>query len=422
MKKFYTSLKTVWDFFKTFIKWLLCAGTVGVVGGGAGALLSLGVEYMTKIREGAPWLLYFLPVGGLLTVGLYRLSHREGCAGTDLVIESVRSAERVPTRMGPLVLISTLITHLFGGSTGKIGAALQMGGSVGATVGRWLRLDEKDLRILTMCGMSAAFGALYQIPLTAAFFAMEVISVGVIYYTAFFPCAVASLTGRMVAGALGARPLFPGPVSIPPLSFSPFFKVTVLAALCAGVSILFCMALYKGRKWYGKFFPDPYVRIAAGGLLMILFTLLSGSGDYNGTSFAVIGRAVAGEARPEAFALKILATALTMGAGYKGGEVAPAFFVGATFGCFAGGLLGLNPGFGAAVGLICVFCGAVNCPMASVVLSVELFGGGGLLFFGLACAVSFMLSGYYGLYGSQKIVYSKLRPDFIDRKIEINQK
>jgi H+/Cl- antiporter ClcA len=175
--------------------------------------------------------------------------------------------------------------------------------------------------------------------------------------------------------------------------------------------------MQKSGKWYRRFLPNPFIRIIIGAFLMIAFTYAAGGRDYNGAGIEVIERAIAGFARPEAFVLKILATAITLGAGFKGGEVAPTFFIGATFGCVVGGLFGLDPGFGAAVGLVALFCGVVNCPMASVILSVELFGAEGLLLFGLACAVSYMLSGYYGLYSSQKIMYSKLKPNYININI-----
>ena len=161
-------------------------------------------------------------------------------------------------------------------------------------------------------------------------------------------------------------------------------------------------------------FPNPWIRVVVGGAAIILLTYVVGTGDYNGAGMEVIQRAVSGEARPEAFLLKMAFTAITIGAGFKGGEVVPTFFVGATFGCVAGGLLGIPPGFAAAIGLVAVFCGAVNCPIASVVLSVELFGADAMLYFAIACAISYVLSGYCGLYSSQTILYSKLRAEFIN--------
>ena len=161
--------------------------------------------------------------------------------------------------------------------------------------------------------------------------------------------------------------------------------------------------------------PNTYLRIAIGGVAIILLTLLIGTRDYNGSGVDVIVNAIeSGKANPEAFVLKIIFTAITINTGFKGGEIVPTFFIGATFGCTAAPLLGLDPAFGAAVGLVALFCGVVNCPVASILLSFELFGGGGLILFAVACGVSYMLSGYYGLYSSQKIMYSKTKPEFIN--------
>lgn len=408
-------LKATWNYINTLIKWLLIASIVGIISGGVGTLFYHSVEYAAQSQQRYPWLLWLLPLGGVGIVGLYHLCKMSDDLGTDLVIDSIRSAKRIPARMAPLIFFSTALTHLLGGSAGRLGAALQIGGSLGSLIGRWIRLDEKDLRIITMCGMSGVFAALFATPLTAAIFSMEVISVGVIYYVAFIPCIISALIGFCIATAYGVKPVLSVLVNIPPISILATIQVIALSALCAALSIAFCTALLKSRKWLRKFFPNAYIRVMAGALFIMAVTYLVGSRDYNGVGTAVIERAVAGIAQPEAFALKILVTAVTLGAGFKGGEIAPTFFIGATFGCVAGGLLGLPPAFGAAIGLIALFCGVVNCPIASLFLSVELFGAQGLLLFGVACAVSYMLSGYYGLYSSQRIVYSKLEPHLINR-------
>ena len=190
--------------------------------------------------------------------------------------------------------------------------------------------------------------------------------------------------------------------------------VLVLAIGCALVSILFCRGLRETGRMAARLLPNPYWRAAIGGALIIGLTLLAGSTDYNGAGMELVERAVSGEANAWAWLLKLLFTAVTIGFGFKGGEVVPSFFVGACFGCVLGGLLGLPAGFGAAIGLVAVFCGVVNCPFASIFLSIELFGAGGLLYFAVACAVSYLLSGYCGLYSSQTILYSKMRAEFIN--------
>ena len=194
-----------------------------------------------------------------------------------------------------------------------------------------------------------------------------------------------------------------------------FDRVILLGVACAAVSRLFCYTLHFMEHTVPKLLPNPWVRVFAGGVLVIGFSYLFGVGRYNGAGMSVITAAVEqGQALPWDFLCKIFLTALTLACGFKGGEVVPTFFIGATLGCVLGSLLGIPTGFAAALGLVCVFCGAVNCPIASVILSIELFGAGQLVYFALACGVAYMLSGYFGLYSSQKILYSKLRTEFIN--------
>ena len=282
-------------------------------------------------------------------------------------------------------------------------------------MGRLLRLEEKDRHIITMCGMSAVFSALFGTPVTAAVFSMEVVSVGVMYYVAFLPCILSAVIAHLLAGSLGAAPAALPAVEMAEPAALPLVQTGALAALCAGVSILFCVALHQSERWGKRLLPNPYLRAAAGGALLIGMVWLAGTRDYCGAGLEVISRAMEGEALPWAFALKILFTAVSLGAGFKGGEIVPTLFIGAVFGNAAGGLLGLDPAFGACIGMVALFCGVVNCPVASLLLGLELFGGQGLVWFAVASAVSYLLSGYYSLYSSQKIVYSKLHPDYIDR-------
>ena len=191
-------------------------------------------------------------------------------------------------------------------------------------------------------------------------------------------------------------------------------RVFALAALCAGVSILFCVVLKYTSAFYASCFKNSYLRAACGGILVAVFAMILRSQDYLGAGTQIITRAFAGEAVPLAFLLKIIFTAITLEAGFKGGEIVPTFFIGATFGCTAGALLGLNPSLAAAVGMLCLFCGVTNCPITTLFLSLELFGARGLLWYFLATAVSYMLSGYFSLYSKQKIMYSKVAPEFID--------
>ena len=394
------------------LKWIVVGGLVGGVGGVVGALFHLGVNYATSVRLAHPWVLYLLPLGGLVIAGLYRLCKLEG-KGTNAVIESVHFGSDVPVLLVPLIFVSTVITHLCGGSAGREGAALQIGGGIGYRTGRLLHLGEKDLPLATLCGMSGVFSALFGTPLTATVFALEVISVGVLYYAGLVPCITAAMTGYLISLLLGVPPTR-FTVAMPALDAWTMLLVLVLAILCALVSILFCRGLHITEHLAARLVKNSYLRAAAGGVVIIALTLLLGTTDYNGAGMDVIQRALNGQANGWAWLLKLLFTAVTIGCGFKGGEVVPSFFVGAAFGCWVGTLLGLPPAFAAAIGLVAVFCGAVNCPIASVVLSVEMFGAEGMLYFAMACAISYVLSGYCGLYSSQTILYSKLRAEFIN--------
>ena len=400
-------------YLSALVKWLALALATGGICGGVGAAFHMGIHQAELLRGRFPWLLWCLPLAGLAIVAFYKLTRTEG-QGTNAVIDVVHLGKGLPVLLLPAIFVGTVLTHLCGGSAGREGAALQMGGTIGYHVGGFFRLDDRDMRTATMVGMAAFFTALFGTPLAATVFAMMVVSVGVFYHAAFLPCLTASLTAYGVSRLLGVAPTRFA-VAAPGLEAATLLRVAALAALCALVSILFCRTIHFAEKQMARRFPNPWLRVAAGGLAVIALTLACGTTDYNGAGMDVVTRAVEeGEAFPAAFLLKLLFTAVTLSAGFKGGEVVPSFFVGATFGCVAGPLLGLPAGFAAAVGLISVFCGAVNCPLASIFLSVELFGDGGLLYFAVACGLSYLLSGYSGLYSSQTILYSKLKAQYIN--------
>lgn len=394
-------------------KWLALAAVAGVVCGFIGSAFHISVGYVTVLRGAHGWLLWLLPAAGLAIVGVYRLFGTEG-EGTNDIIDAVHLGKPLPVLLLPSIFIGTVLTHLCGGSAGREGAALQMGGTIGYWAGRLFRLDDRDTRTATLCGMAAFFSALFGTPLAATMFAIMVISVGNFYHTAFIPCFAASLVSYGISMWLGVAPTR-FVVAVPSLAPANLLEVAVLAALCAWVSAIFCKLLNFTERRAAKLIPNAWLRAAVGGFVIIALTLVCGTTDYNGAGMDVITAAVEqGTARPEAFIMKIIFTVITLSAGFKGGEVVPSFFIGATFGCAAAPLLGLPAGFGAALGLVSVFCGATNCPMASIFLSIELFGGSGVLYFALACGVSYMLSGYNGLYSSQTILYSKLKAQYIN--------
>lgn len=405
------------NLFKGFAKWCLIAAFIGIIVGAVGALFDLAIREATAFRMSHSWIILILPLAGALIAAGYKGLGMSGDKGTNSILMAVRSGQRLSIRMMILIFAGTVLTHLCGGSAGREGAALQLGGSISERIGALLRLDKKDMRIITMTGMSAGFSALFGTPMAAEVFAMEVTNVGVMQYSAFVPCMIASAVGLLVARLLGVQPEIFVIEGLPELNAASIAQAAVLAIACALLSILFCVALHKSSALYSKLLPNIILRGLAGGLIVAAFTFLVGKQDYNGAGMNIIQRVFEGDALPLAFIMKIIFTALTLGAGFKGGEIVPAFFVGATFGGFYGRFIGMSPSFGAAVGMTAVFCGVTNCPITSMFIAVELFGADGLIFFGITAAVSYLLSGYEGLYGEQKILYSKLHPTYIDKKL-----
>lgn len=389
--------------------WLAAAAFIGAVCGALGALFHHAIDAVTALRFAHPWVIWLLPLAGVVTLVLYRLCRVSFDAGTNLIITSVNTNEPVPILLAPLIVVGTVLSHLFGASVGREGAALQLGGSIGHNLGRLVRADEEDTRMAAMCGMAACFSAMFGTPLAAAVFVLEVIRVGIMRYHALLPCITAAYAAHLAALALGAKPMrFSLTGELPALSVGSLARTAALAALCALVSIALCVALEDGGKLARKYIKSPYVRIAVGGALMAALVALFDLYDYAGAGTQVIVLAVEGQAEPWAFAVKLLLTALCVAAGFRGGEIVPTLFVGAAFGCVAAPLLGLEPGFGAAVGMIALFCSVVNCPLASVLLACELFTTYDLGLFAVAVAVAFVLSGSFGLYSSQVLVFHKV--------------
>ncbi len=409
-------LSAIKDYAVTFFKWLAVAGVTGVITGVVGSFFSITIQRATVFRQAHSFIILFLPLGGIAIVALYRLLRLSDRTGTNLILSSVRANKRIPLALVPAIFIASAITHFLGGSAGREGAALQLGGDIGFNIGKLFRLDRKDMSLVVICGMAGLFSALFGTPVTAAFFAMEVISVGVIYYSALVPGLISAMTAYAISLAFRIPPERFDITGLPKFSLADIARITALSAMTAVISIIFCMMMRHGPGVIHKFIKNHYLKAFVGGLAIVALTFGLRTFDYNGAGMDIVGKALEGSARPEAFLLKMVFTCITIGCGFKGGEIVPSFFIGATFGCVAGGLLGLDPSFAAAVGLVAMFCGVVNCPIASMILSVELFGTEGILFFALACGISYMLSGYYGLYSSQKIVYSKLRPEYINTK------
>ena len=397
------------------IKWLVLAVLTGLSVGFISSLFARVLKFVTNYRIEHFWVFFLLPVSGLIIVFLYQKFGQED-GGTNQVLSTIRSQDDVPFRSAPLIFVSTILTHFAGGSAGREGAAIQLGGSIGNQLGSWFHLDEEDRHVMVMCGMSAAFSAVFGTPMAAAVFAMEVVSVGVMYYAALLPCVTASIIAAEFATGMGIFPeTFPVD-RIPVLTIESGIKMGIIATLCGVLSILFCVLLKWTGQIYGKYLKNPYIRIVAASAIIIVITLFLRTSDYMGAGNNLIELAVEnGQARPLDFFWKIVLTALTMRAGFRGGEIVPSFCIGATFGCIMGHLIGLSPSICAAAGMAALFCGVTNCPITSILIAFELFGFRGASYYLIAVSISYAVSGYYGLYKDQTIVYSKYKAKYINR-------
>ncbi len=390
-----------------FFKWGILAAIVGIICGIIGALFSNSIAYVTSIRQAHPSMILLLPIAGILITFLYSILKVTG-QGTDDVIIAAREGSQLSILLVPAIFISTVLTHLCGGSAGREGAALQIGGGLSNKISQILKLNKNDSKIMTRVGMASFFSALFGTPMAATAFGTMMIDVGRVPYSAMFPALCASLISKDVAQALGAhaeRYDVTFPIDEPIM----MIRVAILALLCALVSILFVRTLHFVYDLFKRFIPNPYIKVFCGGLLIILLTFITNSYDYNGAGMNVIERALLeGKVVSYAFLLKIIFTAITLESGFKGGEVVPSFFIGSTFGCFIAPYLGIEPTVGAALGMIGVFCGATNSFLSSLFLSIEVFGSQGMLYFALVCIICYIFSGYSGLYTNQLIVFSKI--------------
>lgn len=407
-----------WDFrehyslLKYVLRWILIAAPVSAAIGSACALFLWLLDRATQTRWSHPWLLFLLPLAGVLIWLTYRLFGQTSERGNNLILDELHQpAAGVPARMGPLILLSTVVTHLFGGSAGREGTAVQIGASVAAQVGRWLRLSPDDVRRLLMVGIAAGFGGVFGTPLAATIFAMEVLAIGRISYESIFPCLVAGIVGDASCTAWGIHHthyhLAVAPVAFEWLTAG---KVAVAAVAFGLASVLFAELTHGLHQVWQKLVPLPWLRPVAGGCVVIGLVYLLGTRDYLGLGVtapdggvSIVSSFQPGGATPLSWWWKILFTAVTLSAGFKGGEVTPLFFVGATLGNWLGGLLHAPVDLFAGLGFIAVFAGATNTPLACVVMGIELFGSGHVVYFAIACFLAYLFSGHSGIYLSQRV-------------------
>ena len=401
-------VKPVQQHAAAFLKWSLLGMLMGFLGGPVGAAFHHVLHFVTHLRGENTWLVWLLPVGGLLSVGVYYIFGMMKNRGTNQLIDAVLHEDSVSPKVAPVIFIVTAITHLFGGSAGREGAALQLGGSIGSSLAKLFRLDRDERTVLTMSGMSAVFAGLFGTPLTACVFVLEFASVGRIFTPALVPCFLSAFTAWEAAQLLGVHAETYLLTTALPIDLTTAWQVTVLAVLVSILGILMCRTFHGAEHLAAKHIKNPWLRIALGGAVVALMTFLAGDHRFNGAGMDMALKAVAGEADWYSFLVKMLFTTVTLAAGFKGGEIVPTFCIGATFGCIVGGLLGMDPGVAAALGMVGLFCSGTNATLASIILSIELFGIANLYLFAFICVVVCMLSGQASLYGSQLIKYGKI--------------
>lgn len=398
------------------LKWVGIAISEGVILGVIGTAFYYCIAIATGLRESHPEFLLLLPFGAMLILFVYHLTKRDHPGGTNLVLSAIREGKNIPLRMTPLIFFSTVFSHLSGASVGREGAALQLGGSVGNFMAKVYHQRGTDKKIMVLSGMGAAFSALLGTPLAGAVFALEITSVGVMYYPALLPSVIASFTAHRIALFLKepAPSYRIGPV--PSFGFLNGVRIGILGLAAGLAASLFVLMLRKTEKYTAEKLTNRYLRAFLLGVLLlgltILISFLEGeTANYNGAGLSMIVRALKGDSPWYAFLLKILFTALSIAAGYKGGEIVPSFFIGATLGSAVGPLLGLPAGLSAAAGMGAVFCGVTNCPLTGLLFLFELFGFRAMPYFIVPIAVSYVVSSYYSLYRTQHFHFPKFEGD-----------
>ncbi|MBR4868874.1 MAG: chloride channel protein [Clostridia bacterium] len=389
-------------------KWTFLSVLMGTLGGALGAGFHYVLHLVTEARLAHTWLIFLLPIGGLAIVGLYQLFRLKTNRGTDEILDAVQNDKSIPLQITPGIFSATAITHLLGGSAGREGAALQLGGSSAALLNKVFRLKNIEARMMILCGMSAVFSGLFCLPLTACLFALEFVTVGTLFSPALLPCFLSSITATWVSNALGVEAVTVSLDNPLGLTGGNILRLVGLAVLVSLLGMVMCYVFHQAKHLAEKWLKNPWFRITVGGVVIVALTLLVGDQRYNGAGMELALQAIHAEVNWFDFILKLLFTAITLGVGFKGGEIVPTLCIGATFGGAVGALLGLNPAFAAALGLVGLFCCVTNSPLASIVLSIEMFGATNLYGFVLMCVITFAFSGNCSLYADQKMKYGKL--------------
>ncbi len=403
---------------RQLLLWTLLVIPVGLLSGSASALFLWALDRVTELRWKHGWLLFLLPFAGIALGWVYQRFGKSTEAGNNLILDQIHEpGGGVPRRMAPLILLSTLVTHLFGGSAGREGTAVQMGGSLASAYGKLCRFNAENMRLLLMAGVAAGFGSVFGTPLAGAIFAMEVLVIGRLQYDALIPVLVASLVGDLTCTAWGAHhsvyhiSITESAGAHALLNGALLAKVVLAAVLFGLTSLLFARLTHTLQQGLKTLIPSAPLRAAAGALVVIGLVYLVGTRDYLGlgvngqdsNSVTILSSFTTGGATPWSWWWKLLFTAVTLAAGFKGGEVTPLFFIGAALGNTLALLLGAPVDLFAGLGFIAVFAGATNTPLACTLMGIELFGSHYAVYFAIACFVAYHFSGHAGIYSAQRL-------------------
>ena len=390
------------------IRWIPIGVLAGIMGGSASAFLLWSLVIATNFRESHKWIVALLPLAGLLVGVMYRNFGTAVEAGNNLILDEIHDPKRtIPVRMTPLILIGTFMTHLFGGSAGREGTAIQTGASLADQLARPFRMNAVERRVLLMAGISAGFASVFGTPLAGAIFGMEVLAFGTISYDAIAPCFIAAFIGDFTTHAWGIQHTIYRVTAVPSLSVKGILLASVAGAAFGVVGMGFAKLTHAIGHLFKKHIKWAPLRPFTGGVIVAIAVFAIGTTKYIGLGVPTIVAAFDGRQPPYDFAVKLLFTAVTLGAGFKGGEVTPLFFIGATLGNALSYLLPLPPSLLAGMGFVAVFAGAANTPIASTFMAVELFGAEAGAYAAIACVVSYLFSGHAGIYHAQRVGSSK---------------
>ena len=394
-----------------FFKWLWYSSLVGIGVGSLSAFFLISLTFVTNSRMTLPWLLYLLPLGGAAISWLYWKVGGNAIRGNNLIIQEARGTKKevelIPKILIPLTLFGTLVTHLFGGSAGREGTAVQIGGSLADAVGRVFHMKKNERRILLIAGMSAGFSSVFGTPIAGTLFAMEVLAIGFVRQEALFPSLWAALVGNWVTTFFGAAHTHYSMGIVPEATPSLIIKIVIAAILFGFAGRLFSWTTRITKVIMTNWFNNPVIKSFIGGVIVILLVFLVGTREFLGLSLPLIDQAFLGESGPFDSLGKLIFTAITLGSGFQGGEVTPLFTIGATLGSTLAHLFHISVPFLAGLGFIGVFAAASNTPVACFVMGLELFGSKALPYLFLTCVVSYLFSGNQGIYETQQVYLRK---------------